>query len=79
VDGHVPPDRSQHPVYLNTGGGGFARPVDNWLHVHVKRYTYLYNEIGRTPRVTIADVMGEDMYPSSARTWPRSPPSARPQ
>jgi len=54
---------AQHLVYVNTGGGGFARPQDNWLHKHVKRYTYLYNEIGAQPRVTLADVLGEDIYP----------------
>jgi hypothetical protein len=52
-----------HPVFLNTGGGKFARPVGNWGYNHIRTYTYLHNDIQPPRNVLLADVISQDYYP----------------
>jgi len=53
----------QHPVFLNTGGGKFGRPVGNWGYEHIKTYTYHHNGISGSQKVLLADVISQDYYP----------------
>jgi len=51
----------QHPVYLNTGGGKFCRPKDNWGYKHIKNYTYMHAFEDRP--ALLGDVICQDYYP----------------
>jgi len=57
----------QHPVFLNTGGGKFGRPVGNWGYKHIKTYTFHHNGIQGPRKVLLADVISQDYYPIENR------------
>jgi hypothetical protein len=52
----------QHLVFCTFAGYGFARPEDNWMHKHVKSFTYLHGTLPQGKRL-FADVISTDYYP----------------
>jgi len=55
----------QHPVFLNTGGGKFCRPKDNWGYKHIRNYTYMHAFKDRP--ALLGDVICQDYYPVKQR------------
>ncbi|MBN2582750.1 MAG: hypothetical protein JXL80_06745, partial [Planctomycetes bacterium] len=52
----------QHLVFCTFAGYGFARPEDNWMHQHVRSFTYLYGKLPVGKRL-FTDVFSTDYYP----------------